>query len=374
MKGFKQAVLKAAVSLLAISSIAPVVAQEGNNFYINPAIGVQNFSSARELRNEEFLSLGLEYRYGEHWASEINLMDSSPDLSGGNNDIDLTQYGIDGIYYFKGLIDPAIEKFEPYAVLGLGHAEFDGGSNTENETQTRLGLGVRYLLSDHWSLKADTRLVYGLDDDTRDSLVMLGVSYAFNKQGKAKPVAPVVVDSDGDGVSDANDRCPSTPAGVTVDANGCALDSDRDGVADYKDKCPNTPAGRQVDENGCKYVLKHTEEITLKVNFSSNSSVVKDSFLPEIEAVANFMKKYGAVTTVIEGYTDSTGAEDYNQALSQRRANAVMEILINRFNIAANRLTAVGYGEVRPVAVNDTNAGRLANRRVVAVSKAEVEK
>ena len=58
-------------------------------------------------------------------------------------------------------------------------------------------------------------------------------------------------DSDGDGVPDKLDKCPDTPKGVPVDANGCPLDSDKDGVPDYLDKCPNTPSGVKVDANGC---------------------------------------------------------------------------------------------------------------------------
>jgi len=59
------------------------------------------------------------------------------------------------------------------------------------------------------------------------------------------------IDSDGDGVPDTRDKCPNTPAGVKVDADGCCLDSDGDGVPDYKDKCPNTPRGVPVDAEGC---------------------------------------------------------------------------------------------------------------------------
>jgi len=58
-------------------------------------------------------------------------------------------------------------------------------------------------------------------------------------------------DADGDGVADADDKCPNTPAGVRVDASGCPLDADGDGVADYLDKCPDTPAGVKVDATGC---------------------------------------------------------------------------------------------------------------------------
>ncbi len=58
-------------------------------------------------------------------------------------------------------------------------------------------------------------------------------------------------DADGDGVVDADDKCPNTPAGTAVDATGCPKDTDGDGVVDANDKCPNTPAGTAVDANGC---------------------------------------------------------------------------------------------------------------------------
>ena len=66
---------------------------------------------------------------------------------------------------------------------------------------------------------------------------------------QAPPAPPA--DSDKDGVIDANDKCPNTPAGVKVNSNGCPLDSDGDGVYDYLDKCPNTPAGVKVNNDGC---------------------------------------------------------------------------------------------------------------------------
>ncbi|MFA7553384.1 MAG: OmpA family protein [Spongiibacteraceae bacterium] len=379
MKTMSKKIISVAIGLAtALTAAASVVAAEKTNVYINPAIGMQSFDNQRNLDDEKFISLGLEYRFGPNWAVELNGMDSSPDVERSNNDVDLTQYGIDGIYYFAERDYFNVpNKFEPYGVVGLGHAEFDARSNTENETQGRVGLGLRYLLSDHWSIKADTRLMYGFDDDSIDKLVMLGVSYAFNPQGKKSVVSkpePVAMDSDGDGVIDSNDRCPSTPAGVAVDASGCALDSDNDGVADYKDQCPDTPAGRKVDEQGCKYTLTSTEEIALNITFANNSSVVSEQFMPKIEAVAEFMKKYGATEAVVEGDTDNTGSEAYNQALSQRRADAVVGVLVNRFGIAAERLRSVGHGESRPIADNNTAEGRKANRRVTAVIKAEVEK
>ena len=182
------------------------------------------------------------------------------------------------------------------------------------------------------------------------------------------------LDRDNDGVPDHKDQCPDSKAGVAVDDSGCAIDNDtdKDGVANIVDQCPNTPLGRQVDDKGCKFVLTRTEELTMNINFASNSSNVEQDEYPEIEKVAKFLKKYGDISTVIEGHTDDRGAASYNLNLSQSRANAVRNVLIERYGIAASRVTANGFGEAQPIETNDTKAGRLANRRVVAVMKVQI--
>ena len=333
---------------------------------INPAVGYQTFDNNRGLDSEALISLGAEYRYGNNWGAEIRVLDSSPEFDNGG-DVDLTQYGIDGLYYFE-----KTGKISPYAAAGISHAQFEGSSSTDDETQFDVGMGWRYALNHNWSVKTDAKLIYGVDDDTIDSLVSVGLSYTFGSEKKAAPMA-IDGDADSDGVTDSNDQCPTTPAGAAVDARGCALDSDRDGVADYQDACPDTPAGRQVDERGCKYVLKRTEEVSLNVNFATDSSDVEGNYTSEISNVAEFMKKFAGVTSVIEGHTDDTGGAIYNETLSQKRANAVMNVLVDRFGISAERLSAKGYGEARPIQDNDSVEGRRANRRVVAVIKAEIE-
>lgn len=164
-----------------------------------------------------------------------------------------------------------------------------------------------------------------------------------------------------------------TPAGVEVGTHGCAVDSDGDGVANYQDSCPSSEVGARVNAEGCYIILTETREIELQVNFSNNSFVVSPGYFSEIQAIANFMTEYPVTEAVIEGYTDSRGSAEYNQALSERRAAAVAEVLIKRFSIASNRVSAIGYGEAQPVASNDTVDGRSANRRVVAVISATVE-
>ena len=206
----------------------------------------------------------------------------------------------------------------------------------------------------------------GVADDTDNCP---GTGAGISVDGNGCPL-----DRDNDGVPDHKDQCPDSKTGVVVDDSGCAIDndSDKDGVANNVDQCPNTPAGRQVDAKGCKFVLTRTEEMSMNINFASNSSNVEQGEYPEIEKVAKFMQKYGDVSTVIEGHTDDRGAASYNLNLSQARANSVRNVLIERYGIAANRVTAQGFGEANPIETNDSKAGRLANRRVVAVIKAQI--
>ncbi len=177
------------------------------------------------------------------------------------------------------------------------------------------------------------------------------------------PSAPVIGDADKDGVLDNLDKCPGTPAGVMVDANGCPQDSDRDGVPDYLDKCPETPAGMPVDKDGCS---PETLTIALDVEFDTAKADIKKKYHDEIGRVAEFLKKYPSVTGSIEGHTDNIGSAEMNKKLSQRRAASVLKYLIEKYGIDKNRLTAVGYGAERPIADNKTAEGRQKNRRTVA--------
>jgi len=109
--------------------------------------------------------------------------------------------------------------------------------------------------------------------------------------------------------------------------------------------------------------------VELDVKFDFDKSQVKEESYSDIKNLADFMKQYPQTSTVVEGHTDSIGTDAYNQGLSERRANAVRDVLVNQYGVEGERVNAVGYGESRPVADNATDAGRAINRRV----EAEVE-
>jgi len=114
--------------------------------------------------------------------------------------------------------------------------------------------------------------------------------------------------------------------------------------------------------------------IALNVEFDTDKAVVKEKYDSEIKKVADFMKTYPKTTAVIEGHTDNVYTPEYNQKLSEARANSVRLYLINHFGVKASRLSSVGYGQTRPIASNNTEEGRQKNRRVQAVIKAVTTK
>jgi len=164
------------------------------------------------------------------------------------------------------------------------------------------------------------------------------------------------LDTDGDGVPDHLDQCPDTPKGVKVDKQGCPIDTDGDGVPDYLDECPDTPKGATVNSVGC-WALKGV------VLFGVNKSELKPAAYPLLDEVVSIMKKNPDIRGFIEGHTDSTGSEAYNQQLSEKRARAV-EAYIESHGIDRARFSVKGYGETKPLAPNDTPEGRQENRRV----------
>lgn len=175
----------------------------------------------------------------------------------------------------------------------------------------------------------------------------------------AEPAA-TNADSDHDGVADAADQCPDTPAGRTVDAKGCELDGDHDGVVDALDKCPDTPAGDKVDANGCsivKTIILHG------VNFDVDSAKLRPESFAVLDQAYTALKMNNCPATEVAGYTDSTAADAYNLRLSQRRADTVKDYLVNK-GCPTSAFTSKGYGETNPVADNKTAAGRFENRRV----------
>ncbi len=171
-------------------------------------------------------------------------------------------------------------------------------------------------------------------------------------------------DADGDGVADKSDKCPQVKG--PKENGGCPWpDTDGDGVLDKDDKCVDVKG--TVANNGCPEI---TEEQVNRLNayaktilFNSGKSTFQQQTYPVLQSIAAILKEYPSANFSIEGHTDSDGKDAANQKLSEDRAAAVKNYLIEN-GIAASRLTSAGFGESKPIDTNKTKAGKANNRRV----------
>jgi outer membrane protein OmpA-like peptidoglycan-associated protein len=171
----------------------------------------------------------------------------------------------------------------------------------------------------------------------------------------------------GGGVHEKKDTPAVQLKAVVTDVS----DRDHDGTPDTTDRCPDVPGPKE--NQGCPWptveeIAAHPVEINQVVYFAFDSNVINSTENPQLVEVVKTLLANVNYTATVEGYASSEGQPDHNQALSQRRADAVVSYLVNA-GVTRERLTAVGYGTTNPVADNATEAGRVLNRRVEFVVK-----
>jgi outer membrane protein OmpA-like peptidoglycan-associated protein len=182
-------------------------------------------------------------------------------------------------------------------------------------------------------------------------------------------------DGDGDGLPNYLDNCPDTPLDIAVDDYGCSAkpitsgmstpadnakkghqpDMDGDGVFDPLDRCLQRPVSASVDQKGCWTAPQ--------ILFDVDSAEIKPAYYPALKAIISVLKTNPGLKIEIQGKTDNTGPEIYNQMLSEKRARAVKESMVGQ-GIDPRRLEAVGYGATKNVAANGNDASRALNRRI----------
>ena len=310
---------------------------------LNLGYGLWKNDGERELNDTETPVAGLEWAFNDNWAAEILYADDTARTEDGMGRADISTWQL-GMKYYGGSYIGDPWRIRPYAAFGAGEIDVDYGDTDTVETTLNGGVGLRWMITRRLSLSGEARMLYRLDERRKDTLLTLGLNFWMGNVTAAAPVSEVV---DGD--------------------------EDGDGVLDSVDQCPGTPAGTRVDSVGCPLPVTQVASIKLMVNFGFDSSKVEERYFSDLAELAAFLQRFEDVYVDIEGHTDSVGPEDYNQALSQRRAQAVVDLLVNEHGIAPARLQAKGFGESRPVADNSTSEGRAQNRRVMATLEVEYE-
>ncbi|MGB0145824.1 MAG: OmpA family protein [Flavobacteriaceae bacterium] len=171
-------------------------------------------------------------------------------------------------------------------------------------------------------------------------------------------------DADGDGITDGDDSCPEE-AGPSSNGGCPFYDADGDGVEDKNDQCPDI-AGT-ASNNGCPEVtievINQLNEYSKTILFDTGKTSISEESAAVVQDMADVMSAYPNAMFEVEGHTDSVGSAKNNQKLSEARAQSVHDALV-ALGIDDARLSFIGYGEDRPVASNNTAAGRAENRRV----------
>ena len=330
------------LSTIACASLA-LAANSDYKYEITPLIGGVHTEGNLDLdRNYANAGLSLGFNQFDSFIDQVELgfLRSIEDVgyTGTNDDTGVTRIFTNLIKEYPLTADASL-----YTLVGAGVEVFDDEANgNEDGLFGNYGAGIKYKVAEELSLKFDVRHVIEADHGDNNLLYTLGFAVPFGEVAKAAPVvekpAPV-----------------ETPAPVAA-----PKDTDGDGVIDNLDECPDTMKGAKVDTVGCMTL------INLNINFDTDKSVIKDSYNSRIAEFAKMMKANPKLKASIEAHTDSVGSNAYNQKLSERRAASTVKALTD-LGVDSTKIKAVGFGETRPVASNETVEGRAENRRVEAV-------
>ena len=357
MKGSTRISMLAASVALATQAIAAEDMKEPNTRqYVAPMLHYLVLDEDRDL-SRKGLGAGLVYgrELSEHWWWETEGAGYGLD-SGVEGAADYYQYTVStGVAYAFG----DREGFTPFVLAQIGGIYNDVVPDDDDgfDLHANVGLGAVTgpIFDNGLKLRAEARYMYDdfdgitgtVSEDEggfNDWRFSLGLEVPLG-QTKTVEVEKIVYET----------------REVEKVVEVAAADSDGDGIPDNRDKCPNTIQGAKVDGDGC---LLTNQTITFNnIGFELNSAKLTATSRPLVDRLVKALKSQTNFYVEIAGHTDSTGSAEYNETLSDERAKAVRQYLIDN-GVAAERLTARGYGEVVPVASNETSSGRAMNRRV----------
>ena len=326
--------------------------------FLDPEGEVNGWSTNDTSSNGYGLHLGQYFKPNWFWelayvdAGEAGLGNLNPALEELIPDAVVT-YDIPSLMLGYYLFDDEQYGWNLYGKAGVSVITTEGsddriGEEKQSSAQLAFGVGAQYRFDDSpWfinlqfdSYDRDAKFLslrvsrfFGGPEKSKSKkvvpVVAPVVTPAVAPKPTPKPVAPVVLDSDNDGVVDANDRCPTTRANVPVDSSGCAV------------------FGGVIEG----------------VNFESNKAILTREAREVLNGTIATLQQFPNVRVEVQAHTDSQGADAYNQNLSAQRARSVVNYLATN-GVRADRLESRGYGETCPIADNATAEGRARNRRV----------
>ncbi|MES0872969.1 OmpA family protein [Sinimarinibacterium thermocellulolyticum] len=335
----------------AAAALASTPAAAESSILVSPSylaiLGGYTFADDERGGEDLDYATGIHLAFGNrfadsNWGYEVGvLFDNFETDKSGSVDFYRSSVGLDLTYAFGDR-----KSFTPFLVAGIGGGYNDTLPDDEDDWSLLANAGFGFVSGPvtergQLRIRGEARYVY---DDFREGYgeprLNLGIEIPLFEEREVEP-APA-------------------PAPQVVEVPTGLMDSDGDGVIDEKDQCPDTPAGDRVDGNGCSL----DSVIELKgVTFEFNKTRLRPDAVTILAWAVDILKKYPDMQVEIAGHTDSIGSDDYNQKLSEARAQAVKDFFVEQ-GIPESQMTVRGYGESEPRDTNDTAEGRERNRRV----------
>ena len=351
MKAFKVTLLAALISSpLAAETIDKTWEVGVFGDYIKSSTNKEDKAGWDNIQEGKGWGVDLQKIINEKWNARIEAASTYYAIQNGNESNYGIRYGIDAIYKLE---DSQIEDTDFYLFSGVKRF-----NNAKSYNAVNIGAGFSHQVTDRFSFFGEAVIYRDVNYGYTDQGFKLGLKYAFGEAKKSvavsKPVEKAVL---------------ATAAALAV----TAVDTDNDGISDENDHCNNTPANVKVDSKGCTLFSEKAVQIDLNVPFGNNSAQLEAAAMNDIQHLADFMNEYKSTNVVIEGHSSAVGSSKYNLTLSQKRADAVKSVLVNKFNIEESRLASQGLGETQLISNGNSKADHEMNRRVVAKIVATVQ-
>ena len=290
---------------------------------VSPFVGGYVYDDAQPLlENRVVYGLRLGYDWTDSLATELVFDYVWARLKSSDNELDAYSYRLDMLYNFM-----PHANLVPYLAVGGGGETLRYWQNDTTDLTLNLGGGLKYFVTDNVALRADARYLFDFHDPTYHNWeYSAGISFLFGGKKAAAAAAEAAP------AAAPEAEAPLEPVPATEPTPG-----------------------------HYKYC------VTLHIEYDIDRAIIRPEYRDEVAKVGNFMKKYPTTTAVIEGHTDNVGTYNHNMELSQRRAESVVNYLVENFGIERSRLAAKGSGFTHPVADNSTDEGRQKNRRIEAI-------
>lgn len=332
---------------------------------ITPVVGL--YSLDRELRESILPVTGLHLGYNRSLRSGEELVFAQIGSEGRSDSgiarANIHHFRIDTLYRFT-----PEERLVPFIAAGFGVTNRTSPSSLERRSSVMVnyGVGLNYHLTEDFALRGDLRHLLGSRDGGRSNLEgTIGISFfmggrqerviprtALAQPSSGPPEWIVVAEPDGVGIKKEFKEDKKTARALPESTPVTISENAPPPFPVVQDKTPP---------------LVEKLKITLHVHFDTDKVEIKGRYHEDLNKIGDYLLKNSELLAIIEGHTDDVGSPAYNLKLSGRRAEEIKAYLVTKLAVPSERLMTVGYGLTRPVAENDSDAGRAQNRRAVII-------